>query len=124
MDPPLSSSHACLHTAFIASPYHACSTRQSIVPLAHWVSYPSSLTEVRDKVASWFRALTPGHALVGLVFGRGVHVVLVCSACSWDVLQAPLGHAPYILAYLGMESVGEGRGQWSSVFAAVTSLGL
>ena len=74
MDPPLCSSRACLHTAFIASSVHCVLDWPANVPLADCAS-PVPPWLGQETRASWFRALTPGHAFLQPGLRRGVRAV-------------------------------------------------
>ena len=102
MDPPLCSSRACLHTAFIAFSVHCVFDQW----MFHWliVLLPTFPDLGKRQGAFWFRALTPGHVL-GLVHSRWWRT---CGGACW--LAVILGCAglrgPHSAAHLTFRFTG------------------
>ena len=96
----------------------------AFVPFGSYRVLPFLPVGVRDK-SSRFWALAPGHIGAGPLNWSwrfvpcSIHVGL---SSALGVLWAPLGHTPVVLAFQGIEGLGDWGGQWSSVLAATTSL--
>ena len=106
VDPPLCSSRACIHTAFIAFSVPFTFNWPLIVPQAQCAAPICSLIG-QEGWASRFWALSPAMLYIRLRLGCGVHAVFhVGSLCAWGgwLALATIGHLPYT-----QSSPGNGR---------------